>query len=293
MRTTIVALCLIALVACADPTGSTVSPGSDGIAHPTGADELILSVGSEGGYVPTQYLFTNAPSFSLFGDGTIIVPGAQDAMYPGHALPPSVARSVSEEGIQAILAAAIDAGLAEDGDHSDLGNVMVADASTAAFLLSIDGQTHHVTAYALGLDEERGDGQPQDVWEARRALGRFTQRIGTLDGWLPEGSLGDERPFDASAARLLIGPYAADRDLPQGPVEWPLDPGLEGLGEPAPLLGEGWRCATVDGDDWTAVEDLASDANQLTPWTSGGRSYAIVFRPLQPGESGCLAAPLK
>jgi hypothetical protein len=41
------------------------------------------------------------------GDGTIIEPGAQDEIYPGQALPPLLVRTISEDGIQAILGAAI------------------------------------------------------------------------------------------------------------------------------------------------------------------------------------------
>jgi hypothetical protein len=286
VRTTIVALGLTLLVACADAPATPTSPGTTpgAISHPTAADELILSVGTEGGYVPTEFLYTNAPGFALYGDGTIVVPGAQAAIYPGGALPPLFARTVSEEGIQTILRAAIDAGLTEDADVSDLGNVMIADAGTAVFTLTVDGETHRVTAYALGLDEERDDGQPEHVWEARRALSRFRTRLGDLDGWLPAGSLGDERPFEAEAARLLIGPYRGDPDLPQDPAAWPLTGTLAETGQPAPLLGDGWRCTVLEGSDWAAVAALAAGANQLTPWTSGGEPSSIVFRPLLPDE---------
>ena len=39
---------------------------------------------------------------------------------------------------------------------------------------------------------------------------------------------------------------------------------------------------------WTErLEPAATQANQLTPWTSGGRRYAIAFRPLLPDEATC------
>ena len=296
MRTTIVALGLCLLVACADAPATTppASGPSDGIAHPTRSDEPILSVGSEGGFVPTESLYTKAPTFSLYGDGTLVVPGAQAAIHPGAALPPFFARTVTEEGIQAIVRAAIDAGLTEDADLSDLGNVGIADAGTAVFTLTVDGTTHRATAYALGLDEERYDGQPEDVWEARRALARFRQRLDDLDDWLPEGSIGEARPFGSDAARLLIGPYRGDADLPQDPAAWPLTGTLAATGQPAPLLGDGWRCTILEGSDWAAVAPLAAGANQLTPWTSQGTRSSIVFRPLLPDERReCVPAALK
>ena len=32
---------------------------------------------------------------------------------------------------------------------------------------------------------------------------------------------------------------------------------------------------------------LVEQANQLTPWTSDGSQYGLLFRPLLPDESGC------
>ncbi len=29
------------------------------------------------------------------------------------------------------------------------------------------------------------------------------------------------------------------------------------------------------------------NANQISPWTSDGKTYGITFRPLLPDESGC------
>ncbi len=287
MRAIILSLsAALVLTGCADVPSTP--PGSGAIAHPTGTDDLILSVGWEGGFVPTEYLFTNAPSFALYGDGTLITPGAQIELYPGPALPPFVARTVSEEGIQAILHRALEAGLDLDGDYSDLGNMGIADAGTATFVLSADGATHRVTAYALGMEgDERVDGQPEDVWSTRRRLSDFMSEIGTLDAWLPAGSLGDERTYEATSARLLVGPATTDPDLPQEPATWPLEVPLRDLGDAAPTLGEGWRCAVIDGEDWATVERAARRANQLTPWTSHGGSYRLVFRPLLPDEAGC------
>ena len=65
---------IMSLTACADATSS--SPGS-GIDHPTGAADPILVISTGGGFIAPQYQFTNGPSFALYGDGTLVVPGAQ------------------------------------------------------------------------------------------------------------------------------------------------------------------------------------------------------------------------
>jgi hypothetical protein len=44
----------------------------------------------------------------------------------------------------------------------------------------------------------------------------------------------------------------------------------------------------VTGSDWADVlEPVARTADQLTPWTSEARRYAIAFRPLLPDERDC------
>lgn len=278
-----IAVMMLTLSACADATPT--QPGA-GIDHPTGSDEPILVFSYEGGFVPTEYLYTSVPVFALYGDGTLVVQGAQIEIYPGPALPPMIARTIAENGIQAILRAALDAGLDRDGDYSDLGQMGIADAGTARFELTVDGRTHVVTAYALGMEGTQQTGQPDDVWETRQALQRFQEHLNVLD-WLPAGSVGQEGAYVANAARLLVGPYTPDDQLRQDPTDWPLAGSLARFGEPTYLLGDGWRCGEVAGDDWTAVHALAVEANQLTPWVSGGDRYRIVFRPLLPDEHGC------
>ena len=275
----------LGLSGCAD--ASSPGGGDAAIDHPTAPDQPILKITFSGGFVPVEYLYTSFPQFALYGDGTLVVPGAQIEIYPGPALPAVVGRTVSEDGIQAILRAALDAGLDRDGDYSDLGRMGIADASTTVFELTAGGQTHRVTAYALGLEGEQQPGQPTDVWEMRRSLQRFVTQLGDLASFVPAASLGDEHPYEAASAQLLVRGYRGDDQLPQEPIAWPLTAPLQELGEPAAMLGDGTRCGVVRGDEWATVRTLAEQANQLTPWTSARERFAIIFRPLLPDEPGC------
>jgi hypothetical protein len=290
MRPTLVILAVLALVtvACADaPTGARSEPSPSGIVHPTGPDEVVLRMSLEGGFVAPETTFARMPSFSLMGDGTIIEPGAQDAIYPGQALPPLLARTISEDGIQAILGAAIDAGLDHDETIGDLGSVGVSDMPTTVFTLSANGESHRVEAYALGMPgDDRPEGMSQTTWAARQALSSFAERLGRLPAWLPEGSTGPETPYDAPGAALLVGAYRGDPGLSQNPVAWPLGTGLAGFGSADPS-GLDARCGTVTGSDWATLVPAARDANTLTPWTSDGRRYGIAFRPLLPDQHDC------
>jgi hypothetical protein len=265
--------------------GTTGATGSTGIQHPTGADQLILGVAYEGGFVPYGYTLGSTPFWSLFGDGTLIVPGPQIEIYPGPALPNLTATPVSEEGIQAILEAARDAGLM-DGDASYV-DMCIADAATTVFTTSADGTTTVVSAYALGMGEPAGTcGNEKDA-EARAKLAAFQAKLTELRSWLPNGSVGTERPYDPTEMRVYVLPYQGDAELPQDPVEWPLEPPLDAFGEAVQNAPTHTRCGVVTGEDLTTLLAAARKANALTPWTSDGTEYQLIFRPLLPDEHAC------
>lgn len=264
--------------------GTTGATGAMGIEHPTGADQLILRVAYEGGFVPYEYTLESTPFWSLFGDGTLIVPGPQIEIYPGPALPNLTATPVSEEGIQAILEAARDAGLM-DGD-ANYGDQCIADAATTVFTTNAGGTTTVVSAYALDVGEPAGTcGNEMDA-DARAKLAAFQAKLTDLRGWLPKGSVGTERPYDPTQMRVYVLPYQADAELPQDPIDWPLGPPLDEFGEAVRDAAD-TRCGVVTGADLTTLLEAAGQANALTPWTSGGTEYHLIFRPLLPDEHHC------
>ena len=267
------------------PTGSTGGTGATGIAHPSGADEVVLRVAYLGGFVAPEYTLASTPFWSLFGDGTLIVPGPQIEIYPGPALPNLLATPIAPDGVQAILGAARDAGLM-DGDAT-YGNDCIADAATTVFTTNAGGQTSVVSAYALDVGEPTGTcGGTSDAHE-RKALAEFQTMLGDLGSWLPEGSIGTERPYRPTQMRVYVLPYQADPELPQDPVAWPLDVPLAGFGEPVTNVPTDARCAVVSGPGSRTLLAAAKDANALTPWTSEGVDYRLILRPLLPDEHGC------
>ena len=90
---------LLTLAACAD---SPVDPGAGGIDHSTAPDVALVQISYEGGFVPIEWTYTNFPFYSLYGDGTLVVPGAQIEIYRARRCP-RLSRQVDEAGIQAIL----------------------------------------------------------------------------------------------------------------------------------------------------------------------------------------------
>ena len=274
---------LLTMAACADappPTGS-----GSGIQHDTAPDALLLRVGFEGGFVAPEWLATSIPTFSLYGDGTLVVPGAQIEIYPSPALPAISFRHVDEAGIQALLAAAIDATDDLPADLGDMGTIGIADAATTVITVRAGAVDRTVKAYALADLPDRPQRMSEDVFRARQRLAGFVAELGTLDRWLPHGSLGSEEPYEGSSARLFVSDYRPAEDLPQDAITWPLGSDLTSFGDPIDVP-QG-RCGTVGGADWNTLRTAAERANQLTPWTEAGHRFGILFRPLLPDETGC------
>jgi hypothetical protein len=298
MRRTPFVIPLLALLllaaACGEKTdagagGSTgASRGTDAIEHPTGPDDLVLRVDVSGGFVPAEVSLKNVPGVSIFGDGRMIVTGPVIEIYPGPALPNLQVTRLTEDGVQAILAEARDAGLLE-GDAS-YDYPCVADVPTTTFTVNAEGATHTTSAYALGFDAGTGatggcGGMNVDT-EARAALNDFSTKLGDVRSWLPTGSYSDEEVYPPTELRIYTSGLRRDPELRQQPVVWPIETPLSAFGAPDANLPD-LRCGTVTGDDLAAVLPLAEQANELTPWTSDGERFGLVFRPLLPDEHGC------
>lgn len=285
IRSVSILLPFLLLAACADAPIAPDGPGAGSIDHGTAPGDLLVRVELVGGFVPVEWNLRNLPTFSLYGDGTLVVPGAQIAIYPGPALPAISRRTVDEAGLQAILHEVLDATADVPQHLGDMGSIGIADAATTVFTVRAGGVERRIEAYALADLGERPEGMPEDVYRARRRLADLVNRLGAPDGWVPQGSLGPEGAFEADAARILVTRYREVEDLEQEPIRWPLDVDTASFGTAG--SPEGYRCGTVSGDGWDALRRAARRANELTPWTDGGRRFSIIVRPLLPDESGC------
>lgn len=287
----------------ADNGGGT--PTDEGIAHPTGADEPILVITNEGGFVMPTFLLTRLPLFVLLGDGTIVTEGPQIEIYPQPALPNLQATQISEEGIQKILEAAKAAGLL-DGD-ADYPVASIADASTTVFTINADGKTIRVSAYALSQDEfSSPDLTPEQV-AARKKLADFLAEITDMSTFLPADMIVEaEHPYDITRLQTVFVPSDSslapqiEDGIEQQELEWPSTTPIADL-EPFFMEEEGLVCGVVEGTDLMNVLELLKQANQLTLWsdpvmgdaaTPGAddaepMQYNLFLRPLFPGEEGC------
>ncbi|HTK45073.1 MAG TPA: hypothetical protein VL749_06960 [Patescibacteria group bacterium] len=281
-------LVLLVAAACSPAPGGTPGPSAGpssgptaqptptaiaGIEHPTGATAIVLRVESSGGLVPVEFLATSAPSFTLYGDGTVVF--RDDQATPPDAVG-SVVRSVpfqtiklDEAGIQALLELALGPG----GIGIATGPYMCncADMPSTNFTVNADGRMKTVSVTGLSPDMH----QPQDQLIVG-SLARLAERLRTFGQ-----DVAGEVVYEPAAYRGVLQKV----DQANGPVvDWP----------------------------WTEVAptDFVSDANgfllthTLTPaqvatlsipgaqggmlglnLQKDGALYSLALRPLLPDET--------
>jgi len=270
----LVSTLVVLATGCGAESGGSVS-------HPTGGDEIVLQIASGGGLVPVEFNLTALPELSLYGDGTVIVNGPVDAMYPGRALPNLQTTTLSEEVVQAVLSAATEAGLFDT--TFDYGQPTIADGTTTSIEIVAGETTRGLDIYALGIEDGAG-GLTVEQQQARAALNEFRRRLVDLTTFV-EGEV-IWSPYQFSALAVFSQPmdpsYTPDpSDVQPNHLDWPLGD-LASLGEEVP---PGFRRTVVSGTDLASLQPLLSEATAITLWNSGNRDYRVFFRPLLPEES--------
>ena len=243
--------------------------GESGIEHPTGADEVVLEIREEGGLAGPQQ-FTGPATLVVTGDGRLVQPGPVIEIYPGPLLPNLRQRSISEDGIQQLLALADDHGLLADVTYPNPDNVM--DAPDTVVTISAGGDTFEHRAYALGYE---GEGAETD--EGRARLQDFVRAATQFAASTDQPSLGDEEPYQADTYLIQATPDQPDRTadgLEPSIVDWPAAAGVR--------LADASDCAEVPA---AGVATVLADANQLTRFVDAGVTYALSVQPSVAGRS--------
>ena len=238
----------------------------------------VIRYGAEGGFVAPDTLFVNLPSLVVSGDGRAFVPGAVPAIYPGPLLMPMGVRTISEAGIQQVLAEASTAGLlATPPDYG--ADTMVADAPDTVVRLTVDAGSFEHRAYALGFVVDDQGAPADEVTPARRALHGFVLALGDLAATVG-AELGEETLFEPSEYRVRATPVAeadlAGLDPAPTIVDWPASIGLD--------LATATDCARVSAD---AAGALFAAADQLTHFRQGEVLYRLAVAGVLPGDPVC------
>jgi hypothetical protein len=253
-----------------DTTPATEAP-TEGIEHPTGADEVVVRSTNEGGFVPMGYSFVNQPNLLITGDLRVIEPGAMMAIFPGPMIRPLFQRSITEEGLQTLLALADESEMLQDPPEYAT-NPMIADASDTVVTLAAAGGVFTHRAYALGIDEE------SDPDRAR--FFEFSQALRNLPAVVGEANLGEQQPYVGTQYRFMAVPvniedYATNEPAPEV-RDWPAD---------APVrLADATECALLEA---AQVETLLADTTEWTFFTDADVTYQLFVAHVLPGDAAC------
>ena len=276
---------LAAVAACGDDSKKATEPTpvpndegtvegsapSSGIAHPTGAQDVVLKLSYEGGFVPVGTTFVNTPALLVSGDGHVYTPAVTPAIFPGPLLPSMLVKTITEAGIQGMLSIVQKAGLfVTTLDLS--GGTGVADASSTVLTINANGKNYVQSAYALGADNPESP--------SRQAMLGAVNIITDVAAAVGEASLGQDQPFVADKYRFqarVVDQAELDSQQPAPTiVEWP---GLTTL-----PLSSAATCAVIDA---AAVGSLFVDAKQNTYFKDGDIVYQLAAAGVLPGDPDC------
>ncbi|MEX2625878.1 MAG: hypothetical protein WD225_03280 [Ilumatobacteraceae bacterium] len=254
-------------------------PDGDEHAFPTGADDVVLRIAYEGGFVPVDVAFRDLPAVLVTGDGRVFQEGPTIAVYPGPLLPNIQVRTISEEGIEDLLALAEQHDLFTEQTYDGPDNVADAPDTVVEIAIGADGGTVEHRAYALGLDGGPGGSEPETD-PGREALASFVEAATELVTGPADDVLGPEEPYEPDAYRIRAAVATDDGTTDDGlePTEadWPADASVR--------LADATECAIVPADE---VGEVFAAADQLTRFVDEGVAYEVFVAPVLPGQDGC------
>jgi hypothetical protein len=211
-----------------------------------------------------EFLLTQAPQFTLYGDGTVIYKPtdtrANDPM-GGQGMLPFKVGHLDEDGVQALLRFALGEGHLLNA-KANYDNMSVADAGSTIFTLNAAGLQKVVNVYALGMDDSNN---PQDAAD-RKAFQTLADQLNTFEKRGQNVELGAITNYDPAFYRVFL--MDATGGVPQNPaIDWPW----------SDLTPAAFK-ATADESRPTANLDKAHvSAVETVP--SGGRAFIYVKAP--------------
>jgi hypothetical protein len=243
---------------------------------PNRSDEPVSAVfefGYYGGFTTREVAFQMQPQVLVTSDGRVITPGASAAIYPGPLLPTDTVQTITAVGIDALFAAANDAGLLAEVSYP--ANENIADASTATLRITVDGVTYVHEAYALGIGGLEQDLE-SDRFPERQSLEAFISRLGDLPALVGAENLGAPEPYVPDAYQLFAASAGDLSALDVAPtvLDWPAGTGVK--------LADASTCSEVDA---AVAGEVLEAATQLTFFVQDGETYAVTARPAYPGRT--------
>lgn len=282
---TVVALALVATACSAGgaPASGSGQPSSGppqgGIQYPTGPNDIVLRLEEGGGFVPIEFVATQAPAFTLYGDGRVIFqqkvetfpqPDA-DGIIRG--APWRIAQLDAGQ-IEELLSFALAAG-GLGAARESYGHDMVADASTTTFTVDAGGVKKTVAVYALGME-----GAPDAA--ARKAFEQLANRLRDFDSG---GTMASEVYTPTAYRGVLVEREGAGADATEWP--WPELTLDDFTSDPNGAGVSTFPNRVMTPDEVAALDlgDVSGGMQGLVLEGSDGKTYSFILRPLLPDET--------
>lgn len=252
------------------------------IDHATGTTDVVLRVEMSGGFAPMELMASQAPIFTLYGNGIVVFqPKAEtfpepDAAGIPHSVPWRAAR-LDEGQIQDLLEFALgQGGLGTARDVYLEGGV--ADVPNTVFTIRAGGLDKTVVVNALSGEAAAG---PDAA--ARAAFFKLAERLGDFDHG---GSISTD-VYQPEAYRGVLTPR--DPDPAVSPLAWPwpsVKPAdfKEGSNDGSGGVVLPHRSMTAAEIDALGVKDTVGGLQNVILKAPDGKTYGLTVRPLLPDE---------
>lgn len=259
-----------------NPPSASPAASIDGIDHASGATDVVLRVEQGGGFVPIDFLASQAPIFTLYGNGVVVFqpkvetfPGP-DASGAIHGVPWRTAK-LDEGQIQDLLEFALGAGgLGSARDSYSADNI--ADAPNTIFSVRAGGLDKTVVVNALGIEGVKTD---------PAARGQFQKLYDRLSDFDAGGRVPTDE-YVADRYRVAL----TEREVQPGdhPIAWPwpavkisdfTPPANDGSG-----LALAHRVATQADIDALGIKDTTGGLQNVVVKGPDGKMYGLIIRPL-------------
>jgi len=262
--------------AAASPSPSSTVGAID---HKTGATDVVLRLESGGGFVPIDFLASQAPTFTLFGNGVIVFQRKvetfpePDASGVSHGTPWRMA-TLDENQVQELLEFAIIQGALGTARDVYMGNI--ADAPSTIFTIRAGGLDKTVTINGLSEDSSQG---PDAL--ARASFFKLSERLRDFD----HGGAIDSDVYEPTGFRAVL----LDRDPSAAPaIDWPWPSiKLSEFVDPNAVTGGiqlRHRVMTPAEVASLGIKEVAGGLQGVVLKTPDGKLVGLILRPLLADE---------
>ena len=243
---------------------------------------MVVQVSHVGGLRLAEQAFSDLPGATLVGDGVLVFEGAQIEIFPPPMLPSLWSVDVGDDGVQAVLQRAGEAGLLSS--PPEYGRPPIADATTTVVEIHAQDQSYVHEIYALHAGDMGTPGLSPEQLERRQKVAEFTSML-----TVPEIEVGRPVPepdrYRAEAIAVRASAVSSGEQVDDAPggispevVEWPLA-GID--------LAAASDCMVIDGAEAEELYVTLSEVSTATRFDQGGEAFSLEIRPLLPNEKSC------